>query len=91
MLDEIGNYAMSGRAYNPRFLFSWPNSKCSVMGPDQLTGVMDIVAREAAQRAGKQVDEQAMASRKEMFKSLVEQESDVYYTSSRILGVLSVF
>ncbi|RUS25464.1 acetyl/propionyl-CoA carboxylase, partial [Jimgerdemannia flammicorona] len=45
-----GNYAMSGRAYNPRFLFSWPNSKCSVMGPDQLTGVMDLITRQAAER-----------------------------------------
>jgi hypothetical protein len=33
-----------------RFLFSWPNSKCSVMGPDQLTGVMDIIMRESAAR-----------------------------------------
>lgn len=33
-----------------RFLFSWPNSKCSVMGPDQLIGVMDIIMREAADR-----------------------------------------
>jgi acyl-CoA carboxylase subunit beta len=45
-----GNYAMCGRAYAPRFLFSWPNSKCSVMGPDQLTGVMEIVMREAAEK-----------------------------------------
>ncbi len=36
---HAGNYGMCGRAYKPRFLFSWPNSKCSVMGPDQLTGV----------------------------------------------------
>jgi acetyl-CoA carboxylase carboxyltransferase component len=33
-----GNYAMCGRAYGPRLLFSWPNSRCSVMGPEQLTG-----------------------------------------------------
>lgn len=45
-----GNYAMCGRAYQPRFLFSWPNSKCSVMGPDQLTGVMDIIMRDAAKK-----------------------------------------
>lgn len=38
-----GNYAMCGRPYEPRFLFSWPNSRCSVMGPDQLAGVMGIV------------------------------------------------
>lgn len=80
-----GNYAMSGRAYNPRFMFSWPNSKCSVMGPDQLTGVMDIIMREAAQRRGKKVDEEMASARKEMLKSVVEEESDVYYTSSRIL------
>lgn len=45
-----GNYAMSGRAYRPRFLFSWPNSKCSVMGTEQLAGVMDEVARDGARR-----------------------------------------
>lgn len=80
-----GNYAMSGRAYNPRFLFSWPNSKCSVMGPDQLTGVMDLIMREASNRSGKKVDEEMANARKEMFRSLVEQESDVFYTSSRLL------
>lgn len=36
---------MCGREYKPRFLFSWPNSKCSVMGPEQLGGVLDIVFR----------------------------------------------
>ncbi|KAH8550086.1 ClpP/crotonase-like domain-containing protein [Umbelopsis sp. PMI_123] len=80
-----GNYAMCGRSYNPRFLFSWPNSKCSVMGPEQLTGVLDIVMRQAAKRAGIEIDEEVAATRKEMFQSLVESESDVYYTSARML------
>lgn len=39
---------MCGRAYEPRFLFSWPVSRCSVMGPDQLTGVMTQVAIQSA-------------------------------------------
>jgi acetyl-CoA carboxylase carboxyltransferase component len=78
-----GNYAMSGRAYRPRFLFSWPNSRCSVMGPDQLTGVMDIVMREAAERAGRTIDEEHATMQKSMFRQLVEDQSDVYYTSSR--------
>mmetsp|Transcript_17250 Transcript_17250/g.23939 ORF Transcript_17250/g.23939 Transcript_17250/m.23939 type:complete len:545 (+) Transcript_17250:194-1828(+) len=78
-----GNYAMCGRAYKPRFLFSWPNSKCSVMGPDQLTGVMDIVTRGSAERRGQKIDEEKLAFQKEMFKSLVEEQSSVYYTSSR--------
>ena len=43
-----GNYGMSGRAYDPRFLFAWPNSKMAVMGPQQLAGVLSIVARESA-------------------------------------------
>ncbi len=41
---------MCGRSYDPRFLFSWPIGRCSVMGPDQLSGVMGTIAREAAAR-----------------------------------------
>jgi acyl-CoA carboxylase subunit beta len=40
-----GNYGMCGRAYDPRFLFTWPNAKSAVMGPAQLAGVLSIVAR----------------------------------------------
>ncbi|CAG8498144.1 10121_t:CDS:2 [Scutellospora calospora] len=80
-----GNYAMCGRAYNPRFLFSWPNSKCSVMGPDQLTGVMDLISRESAARAGKKIDEKVAARTKAFLSSIVDQESDVYWTTSRLL------
>jgi acyl-CoA carboxylase subunit beta len=40
-----GNYGMSGRAYDPRFVFSWPNHRIAVMGPKQLAGVMNIVTR----------------------------------------------
>ncbi|KAL6055091.1 methylcrotonoyl-CoA carboxylase [Balamuthia mandrillaris] len=80
-----GNYGMCGRAYNPRFLFSWPHSKCSVMGPEQLTGVMDIVQREAARKSGRTLDEEVAQRRKEMFAKLVEEQSDAYYTSSRLI------
>lgn len=41
---------MCGRSYDPRFLFTWPIGRCSVMGPDQLSGVMGTIAREAAAR-----------------------------------------
>ncbi|KAJ3409344.1 Acetyl-coenzyme A carboxylase carboxyl transferase subunit beta 2 [Chytridiales sp. JEL 0842] len=80
-----GNYAMCGRAYAPRFMFSWPNSKCSVMGPDQLTGVMEIVMREAAAKSKRQLDEEMLTGRLEMFRSAVDAEQDVYYTSARCL------
>jgi len=76
---------MCGRAYNPRFLFSWPQSKCSVMGPEQLTGVMDIIMREGAEKTGRIINEEQAAMRNAMFQKLVEQQSDVYYTSGRVI------
>ena len=57
-----GNYGMSGRSYDPRFLFTWPNSKTAIMGPEQLAGVMSIVARQAAATAGRAFDEEADAA-----------------------------
>ncbi|KAG0094728.1 hypothetical protein BGZ93_006865 [Podila epicladia] len=80
-----GNYAMAGRAYNPRFLFSFPNSRCSVMGAEQLTGVLDIVMRDSAAKKGKAVDEEMAKASMAMFQDLVESESDVYWTSSRCI------
>ena len=47
-----GNYGMCGRAYDPRFLFAWPSAKSAVMGPQQLAGVLSIVARQAAAARG---------------------------------------
>ncbi len=47
-----GNYGMCGRAYDPRFLFTWPSAKSAVMGPAQLAGVLSIVARQAAEARG---------------------------------------
>lgn len=89
-----GNYAMAGRAYHSRFLFSWPNSKCSVMGPDQLTGVMEQVAMDSlsARQKRKAMPEKEVAKIREMitqrsamFKQQVEDEGNVYFTSARCL------
>src|SRR6202000_108941 len=54
-----GNYGMCGRAYAPRFLFTWPSAKSAVMGPAQLAGVLSIVARQAAAARGQDHDEAA--------------------------------
>jgi len=83
-----GNYGMCGRAYHPRFLFSWPNSRCSVMGPEQLGGTLDIVLRQSLERQGLKMDEamEAMANeRKQKFVKQIEEESSPYYTSSRLI------
>ncbi|HEY4004565.1 MAG TPA: acyl-CoA carboxylase subunit beta, partial [Pseudonocardia sp.] len=52
-----GNYGMCGRAYAPRFLFTWPSAKSAVMGPAQLAGVLSIVARQSAESRGLPYDE----------------------------------
>ena len=51
-----GNYGMNGRAFDPRFLFTWPSAKSAVMGPAQLAGVLSIVARAAAEAKGAEYD-----------------------------------
>jgi acyl-CoA carboxylase subunit beta len=70
-----GNYGMCGRAYNPRFLFTWPNTKTAVMGPQQLAGVLSIVARQAAEAAGKPFDEEQDRALRRMVEEQIERES----------------
>jgi acyl-CoA carboxylase subunit beta len=78
-----GNYAMSGQAYEPRFLFTWPNHKIAVMGPEQLAGVLAIIKRDAAAKSGVSVDEDQLAMMQEMIRSQIEQESDAWYATSQ--------
>jgi acetyl-CoA carboxylase carboxyltransferase component len=78
-----GNYGMSGRAYGPRFVFTWPNHRIAVMGPKQLAGVMSIVQRQAAERAGREVDEEADAAMREMIESAIEAESTALFATGR--------
>ncbi|MCB9664724.1 MAG: acyl-CoA carboxylase subunit beta [Alphaproteobacteria bacterium] len=78
-----GNYAMAGRAYEPRFLFSWPNHRIAVMGPEQLAGVLDLVKRQAAAKVGKPVDEEELAMLKQMLVGKVERESTAWYATGR--------
>jgi acetyl-CoA carboxylase carboxyltransferase component len=70
-----GNYGMCGRAYGPRFLFTWPNAKSAVMGPAQLAGVLSIVARQAAEARGQAYDEAADQQMREYVEAQIERES----------------
>jgi len=79
-----GNYGMCGRAYDPRFLFTWPNHRIAVMGPEQLAGVMSIVRRGAAERAGQPYDEAEDRSVRQMVESQIEQESNAFYATARV-------
>ena len=78
-----GNYGMSGRSYDPRFLFTWPNAKTAVMGPEQLAGVMSIVARQAAAGAGRPFDEAADALQRAATEARIESESLALFMSGR--------
>jgi acyl-CoA carboxylase subunit beta len=79
-----GNYAMCGRAYEPRFLFSWPNHRIAVMGPQQLSGVMDIIKRDALTKQGLPIDEAKLAASKQALEAQIEAESDVYFATARL-------
>ena len=79
-----GNYAMMGRAYQPRFLFTWPNHRIAVMGAEQLAGVLDLVKREAAAKAGREVDEEELEMLKGMLAGKVERESQALYATNRL-------
>ena len=70
-----GNYGMCGRAYGPRFLFTWPTAKSAVMGPAQLAGVMTIVARQAAQARGEEFDEAGAAQMGAFVEKQIEEQS----------------
>jgi acetyl-CoA carboxylase carboxyltransferase component len=79
-----GNYAMCGRAYEPRFLFTWPNHRIAVMGPQQLSGVMDIIKRDAAAKEGKPVNEAELTAARQALESQIELESDCYFATARL-------
>ncbi|MCW2648527.1 MAG: acyl-CoA carboxylase subunit beta [Pseudonocardiales bacterium] len=79
-----GNYGMCGRAYDPRFLFTWPNAKSAVMGPAQLAGVLSIVARQAAEGRGQVYDEDADAKMREYVEAQIEAESLAAFLSGRL-------
>jgi len=79
-----GNYGMSGRAYDPRFVFGYPNHKVAVMGPKQLAGVMSIISRAAAESRGIPFDEEADAERRAAIEAQIEYEEQAYYSTALV-------
>ena len=76
-----GNYGMSGRAYDPRFVFTWPNHRIAVMGPKQLAGVLTIVAK---QKMGDAFDDAAFAPLRDAFEKQVEEQSTALFATGRL-------
>ena len=79
-----GHYGMCGRAFEPRFLFAWPSAKSAVMGPQQLAGVLSIVARESAAASGRPYDEDADAAMRAVVERQIESESLPAFLSGRL-------
>ena len=79
-----GNYGMSGRAYDPRFIFAWANAKLAVMGAQQLAGVLSIVGRQAADASGREFDVEADEARRQEIEDQIERESHAFFISARL-------
>jgi acetyl-CoA carboxylase carboxyltransferase component len=79
-----GNYAMSGRGYKPRFVFSWPSHRIAVMGGKQLAGVMSIVRRRSAAEAGRPISEDADAEMRRTIEDQIDRESTALFATGQV-------
>jgi len=80
-----GNYGMCGRAYAPRFLFSWPSAKTAVMGGEQAARTMQIVTEAAMARKGIAIDAAQSQAQFDKIVALFEAQADAFYTSGLLL------
>ena len=79
-----GNYGMAGRAYSPRFLWTWPNSRISVMGGEQAAGVLATVRRDAIERRGGCWSAEEEAAFRRPTIEMFERQSHPLYASARL-------
>jgi 3-methylcrotonyl-CoA carboxylase beta subunit len=79
-----GNYGMCGRAYSPRFLFTWPNSRISVMGGEQAASVLATVRRDNIEAEGKSWSAEEEEAFKAPIRNKYEEEGSPYYATARL-------
>ena len=79
-----GNYGMCGRAFSPRFLWTWPNARISVMGGEQAAGVLAQVKRDALEKSGAAWSAEAEAAFKAPILEQYARQSSAYYASARL-------
>jgi acetyl-CoA carboxylase carboxyltransferase component len=79
-----GNYGMCGRAYEPRFLWMWPNARISVMGGEQAAGVLVQVKRDQLARAGQSLGADEEAAIRDPILAKYEREGSPYYSTARL-------
>jgi 3-methylcrotonyl-CoA carboxylase beta subunit len=79
-----GNYALCGKAFDPRFIFAWPTAKYAVMGGDQAAGTLLDVQVQALKRAGKEPDAAELAELSEKVKASYDEQTDIRYAAARL-------
>src|SRR6187401_1584389 len=79
-----GNYGMCGRAYGPRFLFTWPNARVALMGSEQAASVLATVRRDNIEAAGKTWSAVEEAEFKQPIKDAFDQQSAPYFATARL-------
>src|SRR5262249_4269101 len=79
-----GNYAMAGRAYEPRFLFMWPNARISVMGGEQAANVLATVRRDGIETRGGKWSGKEEEAFKQPIRAQYESQGHPYYASARL-------
>ena len=79
-----GNYGMAGRAYSPRFLFTWPNSRISVMGGEQAAAVLATIKRDAMEAREEHWSVEEETSFKAPIRARYEEEGNPYYATARL-------
>ena len=79
-----GNYGMCGRAYQPRFLWMWPNSRISVMGGQQAAGVLLTIRLQQLERRGESMSEEEMEALRRPILDKYEAEGSPYYSTARL-------
>ena len=79
-----GNYGMCGRAYDPNFLFMWPNARISVMGGEQAAGVMAQIKNDQKQARGEEWSDEEQTAFKQPILDTYEEQGHPYYASARL-------
>jgi acetyl-CoA carboxylase carboxyltransferase component len=79
-----GNYAMCGKAFDPRFIFAWPSAKYAVMGGDQAAGTLLDIQVQALKRAGHEPDAAELEDLRQKIKANYDEQTDVRYAAARL-------
>jgi acetyl-CoA carboxylase carboxyltransferase component len=78
-----GNYALCGKAYDPRFIFAWPNARCAVMGGDQAADTLFTLQKRAAERHGVSLDDAELERLHNEVRGNYQAQADIRYAAAR--------